>query len=136
MPPKDPTIEEAEAFRSRARPASRDPGPPMTLGNMRANGVRSIAAWCGHHNCEHQVVFNVDHMPDAVEVAFDRTSHGVHTVRPCRCRRAAELELIRPARWRGFASRRPGRYDPCYALRRSPTAPSRLHRAVSADSRA
>jgi hypothetical protein len=47
MPPKDPTIEEAQA-RKRARSASSLPGPPMTLGNMRENGVRSIAAWCGN----------------------------------------------------------------------------------------
>jgi len=40
----------------------------MTLDNMRANGVRSIAAWCLGRGCHHQAVLNVDHLPDAVEV--------------------------------------------------------------------
>jgi hypothetical protein len=26
---------------------------PMTLGNMRANGVRTLAAWCGGRGCDH-----------------------------------------------------------------------------------
>jgi hypothetical protein len=28
----------------------------MPLGNMRANGVRSIAAWCFGHGCDHHTV--------------------------------------------------------------------------------
>ena len=26
---------------------------PMTLGNMRANGVRTLAAWCHGRGCNH-----------------------------------------------------------------------------------
>jgi hypothetical protein len=26
---------------------------PMTLGNMRANGVRTLAAWCLSRDCDH-----------------------------------------------------------------------------------
>ena len=66
MPPEDPTIEEAKAFRGRSRPVSRNAGPPMTLGNMRANGVRSLFVSCAC--CHHSVEFNVDHMPEAIEV--------------------------------------------------------------------
>ncbi len=29
----------------------RHPYPPMTLGNMRANGVRMLGAWCSGRDC-------------------------------------------------------------------------------------
>jgi hypothetical protein len=32
---------------------------PMTLGNMRANGVRTLAAWCLGRGCNHCRVFDV-----------------------------------------------------------------------------
>jgi hypothetical protein len=38
----------------------------MTLGNMRANGVRSLSAYCW--TCHHDAVLNVDHYPDTVPV--------------------------------------------------------------------
>jgi hypothetical protein len=68
MPPKDPTIEEAKAFRGRARPVRRDAGEPMTIGNMRENGVRSLAIWCLGRGCEHQTSLNVDHMAAEIEI--------------------------------------------------------------------
>ena len=43
-----------------------EPIEPMTLGNMRANGVRCLSVYCPC--CHHSVELNVDHMPDAVEV--------------------------------------------------------------------
>jgi hypothetical protein len=39
---------------------------PMTLGNMRANGVRSLIVYCSA--CPRTVVFNVDDYPAAVPV--------------------------------------------------------------------
>jgi hypothetical protein len=30
----------------------------MTLGNMRANGVRSLIAWCSNVNCRHEAIVN------------------------------------------------------------------------------
>jgi hypothetical protein len=36
---------------------------PMTLGNMRANGVRSLLVYCS--TCPRAVVFNVDGFPEA-----------------------------------------------------------------------
>jgi hypothetical protein len=39
---------------------------PMTLGNMRANGVRSLLVYCSA--CPRTVVFNVDAYPEAVPV--------------------------------------------------------------------
>jgi hypothetical protein len=47
-------------------------GPPMTLGNMRANGVRSL---------------DVSSRASAIV----RPAHGLHPVRNHRCRRPAEL---------------------------------------------
>jgi hypothetical protein len=41
-------------------------GPPMTLGNMRANGVRSLAV--SRHLCHHQAVLSADPWPDDVPV--------------------------------------------------------------------
>jgi hypothetical protein len=41
---------------------------PMTLGNMRANGVRSLIACCSNVNCRHEAIVNVDNQPDDVFV--------------------------------------------------------------------
>jgi hypothetical protein len=46
----------------------RQPGPPMTLGNMREQGVRSLAVYCLNHACLHQTVINVDDCPAEIEV--------------------------------------------------------------------
>lgn len=45
---------------------SDEPIEPMTLGNMRRNGVRSPYATCQH--CGHRTVVNVDAHPDDVTV--------------------------------------------------------------------
>jgi hypothetical protein len=37
------------------------PGPPMTLSNMRANGVHAVTAQC--EACGHQADVSVDAMP-------------------------------------------------------------------------
>ena len=47
-------------------PTSRYRGPPMTLANMRANGVRSLAIRCDL--CHHEAVLNVDRFNDDVPV--------------------------------------------------------------------
>jgi hypothetical protein len=43
-----------------------DPIEPMDLANMRQNGVRSLAVQC--HECLHEVIMNVDHLPGDVPV--------------------------------------------------------------------
>ena len=43
-------------------------GPPMTLGNMRANGVRPLAVWCFGRACNHHSIFDVSNYPDDVSV--------------------------------------------------------------------
>src|SRR3954466_12102161 len=52
--------------RNPAMPHPRYTGPPMTLGNMRANGVRrlDVSCWEGHHSA----VIDVDRYGDDVPV--------------------------------------------------------------------
>ena len=45
---------------------SRYTGPPMTLGNMRENGVRRLAVSCWH--CRHSAVLDVEQYGDDVPV--------------------------------------------------------------------
>jgi hypothetical protein len=40
--------------------------PPMTLGNMRTNGVRSLTVYC--ERCHHQALLDVDDFADDVPV--------------------------------------------------------------------
>lgn len=40
----------------------------MTLGNMRANGVRTLAVWCNGHGCNRQAIFDVADYGDDVLV--------------------------------------------------------------------
>jgi hypothetical protein len=42
------------------------PGDPMTLGNMRENGVRSLAVSCWQ--CHHRAILKVEGWPDHVPV--------------------------------------------------------------------
>jgi hypothetical protein len=42
------------------------PGPPMTLGNMRSLGVRSLVVTC--ELCHHEAILPTDRWPDAVLV--------------------------------------------------------------------
>jgi hypothetical protein len=34
-------------------------GPPMTLGNMRQQGVRNLIAYCHNDACRHQAIIDV-----------------------------------------------------------------------------
>jgi len=40
----------------------------MTLGNMRENGVRTLAVYCGALHCHHEAVLDVSAYPDDVTV--------------------------------------------------------------------
>jgi hypothetical protein len=65
-----------------------DPIEPMTLGNMRANGVRSCSSRAGAATtgqCWGPTAGRMIPVPT-------RPAHGVHAVRDHRCGRAAELE--------------------------------------------
>jgi hypothetical protein len=41
---------------------------PMTLGNLRANGVHTLAAWCLGRGCNHNRILDVSSYPDDVPV--------------------------------------------------------------------
>jgi hypothetical protein len=44
------------------------PGPPMTLANMRRQGVHHLIAYCLNDSCRHQAIIDVSRYPDDVEV--------------------------------------------------------------------
>lgn len=79
----------------------------MTLGNMRANGVHTLAVWCGGRWCHHESVLDMTAYPDEVPVP----SFGPRMVctvcgaiwRGCQ----AELEREEPARADHAASSAP-----------------------------
>jgi hypothetical protein len=41
---------------------------PMTLGNMRTNGVQTLAAWCLGFGCNHFGILDVSAYPDDLPV--------------------------------------------------------------------
>jgi hypothetical protein len=43
-------------------------GQPMTLGNMRENGVSRLAVWCFGRGCNHHSIFDVSDYPDDIPV--------------------------------------------------------------------
>ena len=40
----------------------------MTLGNMRAQGIRDVLAYCEGVNCRHSAAVNVDLLPEGLPV--------------------------------------------------------------------
>jgi hypothetical protein len=44
----------------------RQPGPGMTAGNMRANGVRNLSVGC--RECHHETLFKADILADEVQI--------------------------------------------------------------------
>ena len=44
------------------------PPNPMTLDNMRANGVWALVVWCTNITCRHEAIVNVDSLGDDVPV--------------------------------------------------------------------
>ena len=50
------------------------PGPPMTLANMRLNGVRMVTASCA--NCGRSADVNVDALPKTIAVPEARVVSG------------------------------------------------------------
>jgi hypothetical protein len=63
----------------------------MTLGNMRANGVRSLDVSCWQ--CHHRTILSADPWPDHVPIVW--AAHGVHPL--WHHRRGCAAELARAA---------------------------------------
>jgi hypothetical protein len=55
---------------------------PMTLGNMRESGVRSLWVRCGALHCNHDTVMDVTMLSDRAVI---RPANGVHSLRCDRC---------------------------------------------------
>jgi hypothetical protein len=79
------------------------PIEPMTLGNMRHNGVRSLFVSCWQ--CHHRAIMSADRWPDHVPVPTERD--GVHKVRDDRRRCPTELEGTWLARFDAEKGRAP-----------------------------
>jgi hypothetical protein len=69
-------------------------GPPMTLGNMRANGVRSLAVSC--HLCHHQAVLSADPWPDHVAVP---SAYSSRAAARCACSVPERVSRNSPPSW-------------------------------------
>jgi hypothetical protein len=83
------------------------PGPPMTLANMRQNGVRAVTATC--EACNHSADVIVDALPETVYVP--------HVARRLRCSSCGGKQInTRPAWHTG--THRPG--TPDYRRERPP----------------
>jgi len=67
----------------------------MTLGNMRANGLRSLIVYCSKTTCRHEAILNVDSLPDDVSVP----SLGPRM----RCQRYGQLGADARPNWNEFA---------------------------------
>jgi hypothetical protein len=70
----------------------------MTLGNMRANGVRTIAAQCSGHGCNHHFNLDESNYPDDERQARNGSKLKV-TTGP---RKMAEI-ISRPFKFAGFS---------------------------------
>jgi len=55
-----------------ARSRFSDPIEPMDLANMRENGARSL--WVQCHQCRHETIMNVDHLPGDSDRAWSARS--------------------------------------------------------------
>ena len=69
-------------------PSARYRGPPMTLANMRAQGVRSL--WVVCELCHHEAVINVDGYGDALPARL-RPPYGLQPLWDRQRLRQAEL---------------------------------------------
>jgi hypothetical protein len=72
----------------RRAPMKKSFGPPMTLANMRSNGVRAVTATC--EGCGHKADVVVDVLPETISVP--------HAGRCLRCGRCGSKQInTRPA---------------------------------------
>ncbi len=73
-------------------------GPAMSLGNLRALGMRSVKAFCG---CGHQAIIDVSGLPDGLEVPS--VKHRL------RCTSCGERPRETRPNWLEYRSRGDGR---------------------------
>ena len=73
-------------MRENARPQK------ITLGEMRASGVRGLLIYCADYKCSHSIAISADQWPDDMRLSDleDRFRHGM---RQARCRHQAGFRL-------------------------------------------
>lgn len=71
----------------------------MTLANMRANGVHTLAVWCGGRGCHHHSVLDVSGYGDDLPVP----SFGPRL----RCERCGHLGADARPNWNAMHKREP-----------------------------
>jgi hypothetical protein len=69
----------------------RPPGPPMTLSNMRKNGVRHLIGFCHNDACRHSALIDVSDCPNDVEVRWFQ-----HRAKCAKCGRSGRWVDVRP----------------------------------------
>ncbi len=62
------------------------------VGNIRANGVRTLAVWCSGRGCGRHSVIDVERYGDDVPVPWFGPANALRAMRPPRRGRMAELE--------------------------------------------
>ena len=72
------------------------PGPPMTLGNMRRQGVRHLIAHCLNDACRHHALIDVSKYPADTEVTSFQ-----HRIKCGKCGRRGQWVDVRPNWKRG-----------------------------------
>jgi hypothetical protein len=75
--------------------SNRSPPTPMTLGNMRANGVNTLEAWCLAQGCGHSAILDVAGFAGDVPVP----SFGPRL----RCKRCGRLGADARPNWQEIA---------------------------------
>jgi hypothetical protein len=78
---------------------STEPILPMTLGNMRQNGVRRLIAYCHANGCHHEAIIHVEGWPDEIPVPSIGPRLRLPEVRQPKCGGTAELEGARVMWW-------------------------------------
>jgi transposase len=81
------------------------PGPPMTLGNMRRQGVRSLIAYCLNDACRHQAIIDVSSYPGDTLVSWFRSKVKCAKCAKRHSRTGSPMDLgtvreLRVLRWR------------------------------------
>ena len=51
-----------------------EPGSPMTLGNLRRQGVRNLIAYCLNDSCRHQALIDVSSYPGGTSFPWFRST--------------------------------------------------------------
>jgi hypothetical protein len=66
------------------------PGPPMTLANMREQGVRGLAVYCLNHACSDHTSFSADTRAEQYRVKAKKCAERAKAARDPEAKRTCE----------------------------------------------